>query len=81
MLQIFSMKASLLSFSILLFAFQSIGQIEENKLKQHIRILSADSMHGRGTGSDGERMAASYIEKQFKKIKLQPLGDEKKYLQ
>ncbi len=75
------MKASLLSFSILLFAFQSIGQIEENKLKQHIRILSADSMQGRGTGSDGERMAASYIEKQFKKIKLQPLGDEKKYLQ
>lgn len=53
---------------------QSIAQVDEAKLKQHIKILSADSLQGRGVGSDGERMAASYIESQFKKLKLQSMG-------
>lgn len=72
---------STLSFVILLLASKVFAQIEESKLKQHIKILSADSLQGRGVGSDGERMAAAYIEQQFKKIKLYPLGDYKKYVQ
>ncbi len=75
------MKSRLLSFGALLLSFHAFGQLEESKLRQHIRILSADSMQGRSAGSLGESMAATYIEKQFRKIKLKPLGDEKTYLQ
>lgn len=66
---------------LLYLTFTACAQIDESKIKQHIRILSADSMQGRGTGTLGESMAASYLEKQFKKIKLEPKGDEGSYLQ
>ncbi len=75
------MKSKCLSLGLLYLTFSACAQIDEGKLKQHIRILSADSMQGRGTGTLGESMAAAYIEKQFKKIKLEPQGDEKTYLQ
>ncbi|MBS1681743.1 MAG: M20/M25/M40 family metallo-hydrolase [Bacteroidetes bacterium] len=61
--------------------FSTYSQIDQTKIKKHIRILSADSLQGRGTGSDAEKMAASYIEAQFKKIKLKPYGDGKNFLQ
>ena len=66
---------------LLYLTFTACAQIDESKIKQHIRILSADSMQGRGTGTLGESMAASYLEKQFKKIKLEPKGDGGSYLQ
>jgi len=75
------MNTRWLLIGFLFFVFSACAQVEESKIKQHIRILSADSMQGRGTGSLGESMAASYIEKQFKKIKLEPQGDEATYLQ
>jgi hypothetical protein len=75
------MKHKCLSLGLLYLTFTACAQIDESKIKQHIRILSADSMRGRATGSLGESMAASYIEKQFKKIKLEPRGDEATYLQ
>jgi len=60
---------------------QAMAQINESKLKQHIKILSADSLQGRGTGTAGEKMAGNYITQQFEKIKLQPKGDAKGFLQ
>src|SRR5258708_7760459 len=66
------MKVKLITIASILIAIQSFAQIDELKLKQHIKILSADSLQGRGTGSDAERMAARYIDSQFKKMKLQP---------
>jgi hypothetical protein len=75
------MKSKFLLLGLLYLTFSASAQIEEGKIKLHIRILSADSMQGRGTGSLGESMAASYIENQFKKIKLKPHGDEASYLQ
>jgi hypothetical protein len=74
------MKAKLLCVISVLVAFQSFAQIDESKLRQHIRILSADSMQGRGTRSACEKMAATYIEGQFKKITLKPNGT-KNYFQ
>src|SRR5579872_3506795 len=74
------MKAFTFFFCYIL-AVTSFAQIDELKIKQHIKIQSADSLQGRGTGSDGERMAASYIESQFKKMKLKPLGEQKGYRQ
>ncbi|QOI96566.1 MAG: M20/M25/M40 family metallo-hydrolase [Flammeovirgaceae bacterium] len=56
-------------------------QIEAAKIKQHIKILANDSLQGRGTGKEGERMAAAYLQSQFKKLKLKPMGENGTYLQ
>ncbi len=55
--------------------------IETSAILKHIKVLSSDSLNGRGTGSEGEKMAASYIESQFRALKLQPLGESKTYFQ
>ncbi len=56
-------------------------QFDEAKIREHIKILSSDAMLGRGTGKEGEKMAADYIQKQFKKLKLKTKGDNNTYLQ
>lgn len=56
-------------------------KIEESSIRKHIKVLSSDSLQGRFTGSEGERMARAYIEKEFKKLKLQPKGTDKGYSQ
>ncbi|MEW5845854.1 MAG: M28 family peptidase [Bacteroidota bacterium] len=58
---------------VLLFALVSLGQqIDANKLKDHVYLLAADSLMGRGFGTDGGRRAAQYISEQFEKIGLTP---------
>ncbi len=54
--------------------------IDNQKLKEHIVYLSSDKLEGRGTASKGEKKAAKYIAKQYKKIGLQPKGDDGTYL-
>jgi metal-dependent amidase/aminoacylase/carboxypeptidase family protein len=70
---------------LLLLAVFSIAlqaqQIDATKIKQHIKILTSDSLQGRGTGSEGEKMAAAYLVSELKKLKLRPLGDNGSYLQ
>lgn len=51
-------------------------KIEEKKIKSHITILAADDMEGRFSGSEGERKALEYIEKEFKALKLIPKGEQ-----
>lgn len=52
-----------------------------NSVKKHIDYLASDKLEGRGTGTEGGKAAAKYIEKQFKKIGLKPYGDNGTYLQ
>lgn len=54
---------------------------EAEKVKAHVSFLAKDELEGRGTGTEGERKAAKYIESQFKKLKLKPYGDNKTYYQ
>src|SRR3954468_5696726 len=57
----------LLFASLLLgYSFPSSAQLAAN-LKAHISYLASDNLHGRMTGSEDERKAASYIIEQFKK--------------
>lgn len=49
-------------------------QIDINNLKKHIYFLSSDKMKGRATGSKELKKAGAYIEKEFKRYKLKPLG-------
>jgi len=80
-----TMKSSsnLLSVLFLLAISSSVfaQKIEEKNIKAHIKILSDDAMQGRQTGSAGERMALSYIEKEFKALKLQPKGESNSFEQ
>jgi len=52
------------------------GQINPKNLKKHIKYLSSDKMKGRETGMLGSSKAADYVEKYFKKYKLQPKGED-----
>jgi hypothetical protein len=76
------MKASLCTLIILAALSLSCAQeFSKDNLKKHIETLASDGYEGRGSGSAGEEKAAVYIESQFKKIKLKPLGDGKSYRQ
>ncbi|MBS1977928.1 MAG: M20/M25/M40 family metallo-hydrolase [Bacteroidetes bacterium] len=56
--------------------FQAGAQpIKTENLKKHITTLASDVYQGRGTGSEGERKAAEYIQSQLKKAKVQPKGE------
>ncbi len=46
--------------------------VNKENLKKHNTFLASDKLEGRLTGSKGERKAAKYIEKEFKKLGLQP---------
>lgn len=54
---------------------------EPERILQHIKILASDSLEGRGTGTEGERMAADYIVREFSSIGLQSKGDNATWLQ
>ncbi|MFZ2906165.1 MAG: M20/M25/M40 family metallo-hydrolase [Cyclobacteriaceae bacterium] len=75
------MKRVALLFSLIISYSVSAQQFDVEKIQEHIKTLSSDAMQGRGTGKEGERMAADYIQKQFKKLKLKPKGDNNTYLQ
>lgn len=75
------MKSQWLFLGLLFFVFNCSAQIDEAKIRQHIKTLASDSLNGRGTGSEGERMAAAYIESQFRKLKLEPKGEGKNFKQ
>ncbi|MCS6974431.1 MAG: M20/M25/M40 family metallo-hydrolase [Cyclobacteriaceae bacterium] len=68
---------------ILLFSLPLIlaAQFNQPQIRSHIKILASDSLQGRGTGTEGERMAASYVESQFKKLKLRPMGTNGSFYQ
>jgi hypothetical protein len=51
------------------------------RVKKSVGYLASDKLEGRRTGTPGERLAAAYISRQFKKAGLSPLGDAGSYLQ
>jgi hypothetical protein len=65
---------------LLIFAFFGASnflfsqEISTKKLKKHVTFLASDKLMGRGTGTPEELVAANYIAAQFKKIGLQPAG-------
>ena len=76
---------------LLLLSFQIYSQsnqaakyasfITMNDLKKHLTIIASDSMEGRETGTEGQRKAAAYIERQFKAIGLKTAKGMKSYQQ
>ncbi|MDH4057789.1 MAG: M20/M25/M40 family metallo-hydrolase, partial [Cyclobacteriaceae bacterium] len=77
------MKKFTLTILFLSGVFMSIQaqEFDEARIRKHIKILSSDSLQGRGTGTEGEKMAASYIQQEFKNLKLKPVGSSNSMLQ
>lgn len=46
------------------------------RLEAHLATLTADSMEGRGLGTDGKILAKRYIAEQFRLAGIEPLGED-----
>jgi Peptidase family M28/PDZ domain len=76
------MNKSLLQLLIAIsIVFPSFSQINVSTIQSHIKVLSSDSLEGRGTGTAGEKLALSYIQTQWKQMGLKPKGDGHLYTQ
>jgi hypothetical protein len=51
------------------------------QLKAHVHYLADDKLEGRRAGTNGEKLAAAYLEEQFRAIGLAPKGDNGSYQQ
>lgn len=75
------MKKNLLLFLAItcLIGSLSAQNVSEKNLRKHIGYLASDKLKGRATASEECHKAAIYIAKQFKKIGLNPKGDQNTY--
>lgn len=73
-------KIFLASIAALGYVFAAAQTINEGELRAHITYLASDKLAGREPGTKGEKLAYTYIQKEFKAYGLLPLG-EKGYLQ
>lgn len=66
----------LLIFTLFIGSFLSAQKeaFSEKTVKKHVTFLASDKLEGRGTGTAGEKKAAAYIAKQFKKAGLSAKG-------
>ena len=62
--------------SLCLSAQDGIQKDLSKRLEQHVSILAADSMDGRGVGTEGTIKARNYINSQFREIGLLPYDDD-----
>src|SRR5579872_5040704 len=58
-----------------------IVEISADRIKAHVAYLSSDRLEGRGPGTRGEFLATEYIEAEFKKAGLKPIGERGTYFQ
>lgn len=71
-------------FSLFVFTIACASPAQDfdvNQLQTHIKTLADDKLQGRGTGTPGEKEASDYIIGNFRKLKLQPKGDNNTFLQ
>jgi hypothetical protein len=55
-------------------------QIDTLAIRGHTRFLADDMLRGRGTGTQGERLAAAYIASQAERLGLKPVGNATSFL-
>lgn len=56
-------------------------RITERDLRLRVSILADDSLMGRETGSHGDDAAARYVEREFRRFGLVPMGDSGSFFQ
>src|SRR5262245_39042313 len=57
----------------------AMDSITASELKEHVRVLSDDSLEGREAGSRGGHAAARYVGTQLEKIGIAAAGDRGGY--
>jgi Zn-dependent M28 family amino/carboxypeptidase len=50
----------------------SMPKIDQQKILDHIKVLSSDEYEGRKPGTKGEQLSVKYIQEQFKQLNLKP---------
>ena len=60
---------------------QALAAIDTATIMTHIRVLAADSLEGRGPGTQGEERTVRYLESQFRAIGLKPGNPDGSYIQ
>ncbi|MGH7900570.1 MAG: M20/M25/M40 family metallo-hydrolase [Thermodesulfobacteriota bacterium] len=81
MIKIFHICILLLFFLPTLSFGTEPDEITTQDLISHISYLASDELEGRKAGTEGANLAANYIESEFKKAGLKPLGDDGTYFQ
>jgi Zn-dependent M28 family amino/carboxypeptidase len=56
-------------------------ELDQEKIRAHVKFLASDLLEGRGTGQRGGEVAAEYIATQFALYGLKPLGENGTYFQ
>lgn len=56
-------------------------QADQVALQAHLEFLASDELAGRDTGSNGHEIASLYIASEFKRLGLEPAGDNGTYFQ
>jgi hypothetical protein len=56
------------------------SRIDTLAIRAHTRFLADDELAGRGTGTQGERLAAAYIASQLERLGLDPIGGDTSFL-
>lgn len=62
--------------ALMLLGITAEAQDRQQRLKDHVYILAADSLKGRAAGSEYSRRAASYIKKQYEEIGVKPFFED-----
>ncbi len=60
---------------------KDLSSVDSNRIKAHVAYLADDKLLGRKAGSPGYKMAVDYVVEQYKKMGLQPAGENGGYLQ
>jgi hypothetical protein len=60
---------------------QALDKVQPAAIKSHIAYLADDKLRGRQPGTPGYQMAVDYVSSQFKKLGVQPAGDQGTYTQ
>ena len=59
----------------------SMPKIDQQKILDHIKVLSSDEYQGRAPGTKGEELSVAYIEGQFKQLNLKPGNPDGTFIQ
>jgi Zn-dependent M28 family amino/carboxypeptidase len=59
----------------------SMPRVDQQKILEHIKVLSSDEFEGRAPGTKGEELSVKYIQDQYKKLNLKPGNPDGTYIQ
>src|SRR5205823_8214037 len=59
----------------------TVGAITTADLEYRLRIIADDSMMGRESGSEGDFKTAEYVASEFRRLGLEPAGENGSYFQ